>query len=73
MINLLGFLARTYKFCPHGVEYVRLGDICLLNRYKQLGAEKLKSLKTNNGDIHLLPSSRNFELIFLKICHMIKV
>lgn len=45
------------------VEYVRLGDVCILNRYKQLGAEELKSLKTNNGDIHLLPSSRNFDWI----------
>ena len=51
------------KFCPQGVEYVRLGDLCILNRYKQLGAEELKSLKTNNGDIHLLPSSRDFDWI----------
>lgn len=51
------------KFCPQGVEYVRLGDVCILNRYKQLGAEELKSLKTNNGDIHLLPSSRDFDWI----------
>ena len=57
----------------NGVRFEKLGDVCLLNRYKQLSAEKLKSLKTNNGDIHLLPSSRNFELIFLKICHIIKV
>lgn len=45
------------------VEYVRLGDVCILNRYKQLGAEELKSLKANNGDIHLLPSSRDFDWI----------
>lgn len=59
----------------NGVRFEKLGDVCLLNRYKQLGAEELKSLKTNNGDIHLLPSSRNFDWITTKqlagnlVCH----
>ena len=59
----------------NGVRFEKLGDVCLLNRYKQLSAEKLKSLKTNNGDIHLLPSSRNFDWITTKqlagnlVCH----
>ena len=59
----------------NGVRFEKLGDVCLLNRYKQLGAKELESLKGKNGDIHLLPSSRNFDWITTKqlagnlVCH----
>lgn len=59
----------------NGVRFEKLGNVCLLNRYKQLGAKELESLKRKNGDIHLLPSSRNFDWITTKqlagnlVCH----
>lgn len=46
------------KFCSNGVEFKQLGRICLTNRFKQLSAKELRSLRTDEGDVCLLPSSR---------------
>ena len=48
------------QHCPNGVEYKVVGEVTIQKTFKQLGASELeKGLKTNNGNIHLLPSSNN--------------
>lgn len=51
--ELLGFLK-----CGK-VEFRELGEITIQNAFKQLGASELERIKTNNGNIRLLPSSNN--------------
>jgi len=48
------------ELVPEGVEFKELGKVILKNTFKQLGASDLVSLKVKNGDIKLLPSSKNY-------------
>ncbi len=50
-------LALSYK---NNYEKVKLVDYCYLNRYNQISASTLESLNSNEGDVALLPSSKNF-------------
>ena len=43
------------------VEWRALREMCLLNKFKQLGAAELEKLKDKNGNIKLLPSSQNYD------------
>ena len=42
-------------------EQRKLGDSVIMNRFPQIGAEELESLNTGDGDVTLLPSSRNYD------------
>ncbi|MCR6587345.1 restriction endonuclease subunit S [Campylobacter insulaenigrae] len=53
--NLNPFIDSKYKL-------VKLGEVCSINKFQhQVSAEKLKSMKVNNGNIKLLPSSKNYD------------
>ena len=41
----------------------KLKDCCLLNNYPQLDANTLSELKTNSGNIKLLPSSKDYDWV----------
>lgn len=49
------------KYCPNGVEYKKLSAVVSQNTFKQLGASELEMLKTDSGDVKLLPSSSNYD------------
>lgn len=36
------------ELCPNGVEWKKLGEVTIKNRFRQLGANELEKLKTNN-------------------------
>lgn len=40
---------------------VKLGDICKLNKFKQISATELSDLNTGHGDVRLLPSSKDYD------------
>ncbi|VEH96174.1 restriction endonuclease subunit S [Campylobacter insulaenigrae] len=49
-------------FIDSKYELVKLGEVCSINKFQhQVSAEKLKSMKVNNGNIKLLPSSKNYD------------
>ncbi|MCF0217787.1 MAG: restriction endonuclease subunit S [Malacoplasma sp.] len=41
----------------------KLIDVCLLNNYKQLDAQSLEELRTFEGKIKLLPSSKDYDWV----------
>jgi Type I restriction modification DNA specificity domain. len=49
------------ELCPNGVEWKRLGEVSKIDSFKQIGAEELKNLTTDNGNVKLLPSSKNHD------------
>ena len=53
--------ALRFKGFVKAWEQRKLGDSVIMNRFLQIGAEELESLNTGNGDVTLLPSSRNYD------------
>ena len=49
------------ELCPDGVEYKSLGEVISKNPFKQLGASELESLCVYDGNVKLLPSSKNYD------------
>ena len=50
-----------FKGFTEAWEQRKLGDSVILNRFQQIGAEELESLNSGDGDVTLLPSSRNYD------------
>ena len=62
MINYQSKIEKLIsELCPNGVGVKRLGEMIKRNPFKQLGAGELKNLIINNGDVKLLPSSKNYD------------
>ena len=49
------------ELCPNGVEFKNLGEVIERNPFRQLGAGELENLITGNGDVKLLPSSKDYD------------
>jgi len=43
------------------VNYMKLGDVCVRNTYRQVGASDLEALNLGVGEVKLLPSSQNYD------------
>ena len=54
------------EMCPNGVEYRKLSEIVYKNSFKQCDANLINSIKCENGDVKLLPSSSNYDWVTKK-------
>ena len=51
------------ELCPNGVEFKALGEVCELNKFRQVGANEIELFKKSNceNQVKLLPSSQNYD------------
>ena len=49
------------EMCPNGVEYKKINEVVFKNSFKQCDANLINSIKCENGDVKLLPSSNNYD------------